>query len=733
MKKTGTNIAVLFFSVCVLLTFSRSEAVTLDTSFGTSGSGVTLTDFMVGNDQAYALAVQEDGKILAAGYTNAGQETENTNIALVRYTSSGGKDTSFGVDGEAVIDLADNDAALAIALQTDGQVLLAGYATSNGREEIALIRLSADGFNDAAFQNTAETTLRGLVEDKSVAYGVAVQEDGKIVVAGRVGEEGSKQAFVLRLNEDGSSDNSFGNEGISIVAGEFQSAAKAILLGEDGTILLAGWKQIDDKTYASLFSFSTAGDLDSGFGNDGIASLVLTGSECMGNAIALQEDGKIILAGYADDGSGKEMFLARYDTVGVLDAEFGTGGLVIQDLEYASEVYDVAIGIDGIIYAAGYGSNTNNLDVLLAQVDADGNLVSFSMTPASEGDDAFGDATISVNSLEIDEGSLASDDSAQEVETASGVRLTEVGASDDIAQALKILEDGAVLAAGSADNGDNADFALIRFAGETGENRAATFVTTTYYRIATTDVTNITRNSAMTGGTVEARVGNAPGITARGVVFSIVPYPVYRETDDSSDTTSTDSTDDNSDILPESDDSTDNDVVRSGRTSDGTGTGQFGSDLYDITPDIKYYVRAYAVTAEVTETSEDGETVTTSSQVIYGNQLVFKTRDACFIATAAYGSILHKHVQVLRQFRDAYLKGNPLGEKFIGWYYSWSPSAAAMITDNTVLRNVVRFVLLPLVGLSHFMLYAGLPLTILVMVGFLLLSTFAVRYKLMAS
>ncbi len=701
MKKTGSCIVALFFSVSVLLITTNLGAATLDSGFGPNNDGKTLTDFKAGYDQAYALAVQEDGKIVVAGYNN---DDGNFNIALARYNSDGNEDTTFGLDGQVIENFAGNDAALAIALQTEGSILLAGYMTNSGRKEVALLRYDKDGLPDAVFNLNVDQALSQLIDETATAYGVAVQADGKIVVAGLVGDAGSERAFVIRFNEDGSEDDSFDEDGIVIVEGENQSAAKALILDKDENILLAGWKKENEQTSASLFRFTTAGEPDKSFDSDGSVSVVIDGADSVANTLSLQSDGKIVLAGYADGDTGKEILLARYDQGGVLDLQFGDDGLVQESMEKDTEAYDVAISDDGIIYVTGYGDNGIDKDVLFVRYGTDGSFVNFAILPSVESDGDVEASTITINKLQVKEEADGIDDIAIPLSDV----LTPIGEDDDVAQALLVQADGAVLVAGYAVSGDGADFALLRFVEVSSES--TTLLSTEYYLIGTTPVSNVTRNSAVTGGVIALNTDDdsTPTITIRGVVFSIVPHPVYRASDDGSTTTAASEGD--------TDEETSSTVVRLGQTSDGTGTGTFGSDIFDITPDVRYYVRAYGVLSDGT--------------VIYGEEFYFETKDACFIATAAYGSILDKHVQVLREFRDTYLKGNVVGEKFIGWYYRWSPSLADVIASNETLRTVTRVALLPLIGLSHFMLHTGMPVKIMIMMGFLALFTLLLRHKL---
>ncbi len=131
-----------------------------------------------------------------------------------------------------------------------------------------------------------------------------------------------------------------------------------------------------------------------------------------------------------------------------------------------------------------------------------------------------------------------------------------------------------------------------------------------------------------------------------------------------------------------------------GETENGSGYGQFSARLENLKPGTVYYVRAYALTAD--------------GAVYYGPQYRFKTADACFVATASFGTLLHPGVRVLREFRDAFLATSDLGRVLVDRYYTLSPPVADLIGRSGALRATVRLLLLPLVGFSWLALQAGL-------------------------
>ncbi|HEB70445.1 MAG TPA: hypothetical protein ENI88_12635 [Desulfobulbus sp.] len=133
-------------------------------------------------------------------------------------------------------------------------------------------------------------------------------------------------------------------------------------------------------------------------------------------------------------------------------------------------------------------------------------------------------------------------------------------------------------------------------------------------------------------------------------------------------------------------------IKKEGYTIDGAGSGLYSSILEKLTPDTRYYVRAYAIV---------------NKSVYYGPQHEFETSTACFIATAAYGSILNPAVVVLRDFRDRYLKTNHPGRQLVAWYYKNSPPIADRVAASAAMRFVVRLVLLPVIAASWLLLHPG--------------------------
>jgi hypothetical protein len=148
------------------------------------------------------------------------------------------------------------------------------------------------------------------------------------------------------------------------------------------------------------------------------------------------------------------------------------------------------------------------------------------------------------------------------------------------------------------------------------------------------------------------------------------------------------------------------DFIDEGILKMGAGNGSFTARMEKLQPGTFFYARAYAVA--------DG-------QIYYGNQVGFRTGDSCFIATAAFGSIFHPCVQILRDFRDSYMLDNHLGRSLVTSYYRYSPYVADVIAVDSTLRLITRILLLPLVGAAWLALQLGMK-------GLLLLPVTAALY-----
>ncbi len=234
-------IALLF----LLVTSLPSEAASgmLDATFGTGGK--VTTDFGGGEEIARAVALQPDGKIVTAGFVRNLGPGSNENFALARYNSNGSLDISFDGDGKVTTDfLGFPDRAEAIAIQPDGKIVVAGQAANTppgGTALFALARYNSDGSLDTSFDGDGKLTT-SFINGFESALDLSIQPDGKLIVVGRASNQSSGGAALARYNGNGSLDTSFGTDGKIIASlGGGGGSAEAVALQSDGKIVIGGY------------------------------------------------------------------------------------------------------------------------------------------------------------------------------------------------------------------------------------------------------------------------------------------------------------------------------------------------------------------------------------------------------------------------------------------------------------------------------------------------------------
>jgi uncharacterized delta-60 repeat protein len=341
----------------------------LDSGFGTGGR--VTTDFAARSDVGSAITIQPDGKILVAGA--ADMASTNFDFALVRYNSDGSLDSSFGAGGKVTTDFNNAlDQAAAIGLQSDGKIVLAGFATTS-TQHMALARYNTNGTLDTSFGSGGKV-VNDFSGTRDAASSLAIQVDGRIVIGGfTIDPLTSFFVFALaRYNTDGSLDPAFGTGGkvtTRVVFGDGEDdEVAALAIQSDGRILAAGRANFAQDF--GLVRYQTNGSIDSAFGTNGIVTTDFNGHIDRAASVMLQVDGKIVLAGSTNltTGSTGDFGLARYNPSGSLDSTFGTGGKVITD--FGGNV-DSAMGLviqsDNLIVAAGSSFTISGGDIAMGR------------------------------------------------------------------------------------------------------------------------------------------------------------------------------------------------------------------------------------------------------------------------------------------------------------------------------------------------------------------------------
>ncbi len=375
---------------------------TLDTSFGTGGR--VVTDFVniitqQTRQAGIALIIQPDGKIVVAGSILANLVDRNDyftkyDFGLARYNANGSLDATFGTGGKVITEVAANqsDATTALALQPDGKIVAAGFTGNLSlKPDFALVRYNSNGSLDITF-GTGGKVITDFFNSSDMASSLVIQPDGKMIVGGAAFNPSvsySSYDFALaRYDSNGSLDSSFGSGGKAVT--DFGSASgdprddllTSMVLQPDGKILAAGAGEPNRNTTSSDFAiarYNSNGSLDTAFGASGKVATDFYGTVDWANSVALQPDGKFIVAGVAHGTmennldpnlSVKDVFqtqsptasdfaVARYHPNGSLDQSFGTGGKGATDFFGSIDAATkVLIRPDGNILALGFAQTT---------------------------------------------------------------------------------------------------------------------------------------------------------------------------------------------------------------------------------------------------------------------------------------------------------------------------------------------------------------------------------------
>jgi uncharacterized delta-60 repeat protein len=333
----------------------------LDSSFGNGGKVVTS----LGPGHAYAasVALQSDGKIVAAGSYDTGVPN-GVACALVRYNADGTVDTGFGVGGSVLAVRSDGVfmACAAVAVQADGKIVTA--ATSFAYSVV--LRLNADGSRDLSFGVAGEVlTPCGR---SCLAHAVMLQPDGKIVVvvSGYVILPLTYQVtfVVTRYDANGALDQGFGVGGFatSPKLPSAQADATNAVLQSDGKIVMVGqnYSSLQPENTFGVSRFLADGTPDPAFGSGGIVATAIPGSGARGNAVALQPNNKIVVASdiwvTTDPQNNHRLMLTRYDAHGVPDTSFGPDGNVVTSIGSSAQPIAMTVQPDGRIVVAGAAS-----------------------------------------------------------------------------------------------------------------------------------------------------------------------------------------------------------------------------------------------------------------------------------------------------------------------------------------------------------------------------------------
>jgi uncharacterized delta-60 repeat protein len=334
---------------------------TPDPSFPT-----VLTSIGNSGEYARAIAVQNDGKVVVGGHI-AGNHSD---LLVMRLDSTGSYDTTFGAGGIVITDFqnSSNDETNGLVIQPDGKIVIAGWSSINVND-VAVVRYNTDGSVDSTFGAAGRvSTDLGRVEE---GHHIALQPDGKILVAGFASSSvTANDVAIFRYHSNGQPDTSFGINGVAMpVIAPDDDAAFAMALQPDGKIVAAGYVYTSF-TYADnqVVRFDSTGNLDTSFNSTGVVVSNSTGNDNIASGVIVQPDGKIVITGRAFNQSTMDFLLSRFNSNGSIDPSFGNGGHVYTQVGIEDDFsLSSAMQADGKLVVVGYYTDGGIENFLVAR------------------------------------------------------------------------------------------------------------------------------------------------------------------------------------------------------------------------------------------------------------------------------------------------------------------------------------------------------------------------------
>lgn len=703
----------------------------LDPTF--NGDGSVITTVAVADSEALALGLLSDGRIVAAGYSHNGKDRD---FALVCYLPDGSRDRAFGGNGVVVTSIGNgNEEIAAITVNSEDMITVAGVTEGTVGRVLVTARYFADGVLDNSFGEQG-MNLIGIGKDVTVE-GILERKDGSLVISGSYKEKEGTTLVLVGLSAEGRIDKRFGVNGIGVPSGSFvASEGYGLVEDSDGHLYVAGSVGGAGKRDTALFRFTKAGKVDPSFGDKGVVITRVSEQDDVLYAVTVGKSG-VIASGYTTDAGTRQFLLVTFSSDGTSaatsEAQTTGTGTVTNGAAKALPIQEVRVNGATRVQIrrlqvspsfAGY-TTVQYLPALPSSILKPPLVLGQAKIMALQADDHFFwarwiPALITRFENFLLPSAVAADTGTSIIKggaVATHVVTTTFSEGESVSYAATFDSAGNVIVVGTVDGTEASSIVVAQYVTESMTDRITDQPGYRSSHITTAPTTAVTKSAMVTGGEITPSFGNT--VIKRGVVFSMSKDPTYSgnsdiQKDSQSITIGTlqegealDKTTATFSVAP--DIAATNTTLlaagnlMNGETANGSGYGAFSARLEKLKPGTTYYVRAYALTAE--------------DRVYYGNQLSFRSADACFIATASFGTLLHPSVRILRDFRDTFLVNTTGGQRLVDLYYAISPPLADCIARHEGFRVAVRLILLPLIGFSWLALQIGMVLALLIVAG----------------
>ena len=343
--------------------------------------------------------------------------------------SQGDPDPAFNPpNGYVLYNGWNKDSYVGVVIQRDRKIIMSTGLDNGMDSDVGVLRYNEDGTLDSTFGMGGVFIYDGKNGDDCGRL-AAVQTDGKIVLTGYSSNGENSDILVMRVNSDGTLDKSFGSKGISIYDNSNrEDYGRAIAIQTDGKIVVTARSTGDSTSIAIILRYNGNGTLDTTFGTNGVVRYEGGQGNDGFRDVVIQADGKIVVSGYTKNASGFDVLTARYNVKGLLDNAFGTSGVVTYDGGYGNNgARGIAIQSDGKIVVSGSEYNGTDLDVLVLRYNPDGT-----------SDKAFG---------------------------TNGMVSYDSGNGDDNGRRLAIQSGNKIVVTGNTPNGTDGNVLILRYNG----------------------------------------------------------------------------------------------------------------------------------------------------------------------------------------------------------------------------------------------------------------------------
>ena len=361
-------------------------------SDGDNDSAFVIDNIAGGNmgDVGNSIYVDSNGKIYVTGYSLNGS---NEDMYVIRLNNNGSMDMTFNGSGKVVLNSIaggnGSDIGNSIYVDSSGKIYVTGDSyNGSSNYDMYVIRLNSNGSLDSSFGVGGKVVVNNIAGGNGYDYGnsIYVDSSGKVYVTGRSWNGSNDDMYVIRLNSNGSLDNSFGSSGKvvlnSIAGGNWDDIGNSIYVDSSGKIYVTGGSPNSGGNLDMyVLRLDNNGSMDMTFNGSGkvvLNSIAGGNANDDGNSIYVDSSGKVYVTGRSWNGSNDDMYVIRLNSNGSLDNSFGSSGKVVLNNiaggnwdDFGNSIY---VDSNGKIYVTGYSWNGSNWDMYVIRLNSNGSM-----------------------------------------------------------------------------------------------------------------------------------------------------------------------------------------------------------------------------------------------------------------------------------------------------------------------------------------------------------------------